>query len=76
MFSKNQIYYAENYAVGTTIPHVLFDPVFDIFFPNLRILLGFIPKFKRHRLYPKVGNKTTVLYKASSSTGHPDTCAA
>ena len=34
-------------------------PVFSHFFPNLRILLGFIPKFKRHRLYPKVGNKFT-----------------
>ena len=29
------------------------------FFPKLRILLGFIPKFKRHRLY-KTSNKITV----------------
>ena len=31
------------------------------FFPiYLRILLGFIPKIKRYRLYPKVGNKIIV----------------
>ena len=37
-------------------------PVFSQFwrfFPNLKILLGFIIKFKRHRLYPKNGNKIT-----------------
>ena len=27
--------------------------IFYYFFPNLRILIGFIPKFKRHRLYPQ-----------------------
>ena len=37
-------------------------PVFSQFwrfFPNLRILLGFILKFKRHRLYPQNSNKIT-----------------
>ena len=37
-------------------------PVFSQFwrfFPYLRILLGFIPKFKRHRLHPQIGNKIT-----------------
>ena len=34
-------------------------PIFIYFFPDLKILLGFIPKFKRHRMYPKVGYKIT-----------------
>ena len=33
-------------------------PILDIF-PNLRILLGFILKLKRHRLYPQNDNKIT-----------------
>ena len=37
----------------------LYFPILEIFFPNLRILLGFIPKFKRQRLYPQKGNKIT-----------------
>ena len=39
-------------------------PILEIFFPNLRILLGFILKFKRHRLHPQKGNKITVQYIA------------
>ena len=31
---------------------------FGDFFSYLRILLGFTPKFKRHRLHPHKGNKT------------------
>ena len=34
-------------------------PYFGEFFPNLRILFGFIPKFKRHRLYPPKGDRIT-----------------
>ena len=39
----------------------LYFPNFGDFFLNLRILLRFIPKFKRQRLYPKKANKTTVM---------------
>ena len=35
-------------------------PISDIY----RILVGFIPKFKRQRLYPKVGNKITDVKKS------------
>ena len=37
----------------------LYFPNFGDFFPNLKILLGFISKFKRHRLFTKKGNKIT-----------------
>ena len=37
----------------------LYFPNFGDFFPKLRILLGFIPKFKMHRLHKK-SNKITV----------------
>ena len=39
----------------------LYFPIFGDSFPNLRILLRFISKFKRHRLCPKEGNKITDL---------------
>ena len=39
----------------------LYFPYFGDFFPKPAVLLGCILKFKRHRLYPKKGNKITVL---------------
>ena len=42
----------------------LYFPNFGEFFPNLQILLGFIPNFKRQRLYPEKGNKITGPYIA------------
>ena len=41
---------------------------FFLFFHNLMILLGFIPKFKKHRLYPKVSNKITGVWEKLMQT--------
>ena len=42
--------------------------IFFFFSPSLRILLGFSPKFKRHRLYPKEDNKITDMKHAECQT--------
>ena len=52
----------------------LYFPNFGDFFPNLRILLGFIPISKMHRLYPKKGNKITAYsYELTSDSVDGDT---
>ena len=53
------LFYSRTQAASQSKKGMYF-PNFWRFSPNLRILLGFISKFKGHRLYPKKGNKITV----------------
>ena len=48
----------------------LYFPNLWDFFPQPEDFIRFIPKFKRHRLYPKKGNKITVFEQAGLSLCH------
>ena len=56
-------YFTAEYRLLSNPKKACIFPILEIFFPNLRILLGFFHKFKRHRQFPQKGYEVTMLYQ-------------